>query len=131
MNERFDFAHMRAFEAADYVAVGDDGTDFDSYVDRSVLPLMLRDAREAGITLCFVRVQRRPIGNQPPHQSRALTAYIRDLRQYIEGSGGIFHDDTGDPNLPLAMYEDGDHVRADWRVRYTENLYERVRTRLP
>ena len=131
MNSRFDFMHMRPFEAADYSQSADRDADFESYIDRSVLPLMLGEAARAGITLCFVRVQRRPVDNKPPYQSPALQAYIADLRSYLEQNGAIFHDDTGDPNLPLEMYEDGDHVNEAWRVHYTENLYERLRVRLP
>jgi hypothetical protein len=130
MNARFDFQHMREFEAADYVSAGDSGTDFDRFVDRSVLPLMLRDARQAGITLCFVRVQRRPVGNRPPEQSAALRQYVADLKQYVESQGAIFIDDTGDPTLTLEMYDDGDHGNPAWSVRYTEHLYERLRPRL-
>jgi hypothetical protein len=129
MNARFDFQHMRPFEAADYIAAGND-EDFYRDVDRSVLPLMIRDAQAAGITLCFVRVQRRPVGNRPPEQSRSLRRYVDDLREYVEARGAILIDDTGDPALPLEMYDDGDHVNAAWTVRYTEHLYERLRPRL-
>jgi len=131
MNARFDFMHLRPFEAADYSQSADRDANFDAYVDRSVLPLMLDEAAGAGITLCFVRVQRRPVDGKPPYQSPALQEYIADLRAYVEQRGAIFHDDTGDPNLPLEMYEDGDHVNQEWRVHYTENLYERLRVRLP
>lgn len=130
MNARFDFMHMRPFEAADLLNAVDRETDFDWYVERSVLPLMLRDAKNAGITLCFVRVQRRPLDNRPPEQSAALRRYVNDLKTYVEERGAIFHDDTGDPNLPLEMYDDGDHVKLEWTVRYTENLYARVRHRI-
>ena len=130
MNARFDFMHLRPFEAADLAEAVDREADFDYFVGRSVLPVMLREAEAAGITLCFVRVQRRPVGNRPPEQSRALLEYIARLRAYIESHGGILHDDTGDPNLPLEMYDDGDHVNEAWRVRYTENLYQRLRVRL-
>lgn len=130
MNARFDFMHMRPFEAADLLNAVDRETDFDYFVDRSVLPLMLRDAKAAGITLCFVRVQRRPLGGRPPEQSQALRRYVEKLKAYVESRGAIFHDDTGDPNLPLEMYDDGDHVKLEWTARYTENLYNRVRHRL-
>lgn len=126
MNARFDFQHMRPFEAPDYVTAGDADTDFDRFVGRSVLPLMLRDAGQAGITLCFVRVQRRPVGNRPPEQPPALRRYVSDLRAYVEAHGAVFIDDTGDPALPLEMYDDGDHVKLEWTARYTEHLYERL-----
>jgi hypothetical protein len=88
---------------------------------------MLRDAKRAGLTLCLVRVQRRPIGGRPPAQSRAMRRYIDHLRDYIEANGGILHDDTGDPALTLDMYADGDHIARDARRRYTEILFERLR----
>lgn len=130
MNARFDFMHVRPFEAADLERAVDREADFSGYVGRSVLPLMLRDAKRVGITLCLVRVQRRPPADRPPEQSPALRKYIAELGAYLESEGAIFHDDTGDPNLPLAMYDDGDHVKEDWRPRYTEHLYSRLRSRI-
>lgn len=130
MNRRFQLEQMRPFEAADVAQAVDREADFDAYIDRSVLPLMLRDAQRAGLTLGFVRVQRRPVGNRPPEQSEALRRYIARLREYIEARGAIFHDDTGDPMFGLEMYADGDHVRASWRTRYTEILYGHLAPRL-
>lgn len=126
MNERFDFAHLRRIETAD-VGSDDDGVvDFESYVDRSVLPLMLREARAAGITLYFVRVQRRPVGGRPPQQSAALREYIARLADYVRRNGGMWRDDTGDPSLSIDMYGDGDHLARDARDRYTAIFWNRV-----
>lgn len=127
MNARSDFQHARPMEAADLEAAVDREADFHEMVGRSVLPLMLRDARQAGIRLCFVRVQRRPVGNRPPPQSRALQQYIRDLRAYVESQGAWLHDDTGDPALTLDMYEDGDHLARHSRTYYTEILHARLK----
>jgi hypothetical protein len=127
MNGRFDFMHVRPMQAADFEATVDREADFPGLVDRSVLPLMLRDARRAGLRLCFVRVQRRPEGNQPPPQSPALRRYIDQLRQYIEAQGGLWRDDTGDPAITLDMYEDGDHLAERSRTRYTEIFHDRIR----
>jgi hypothetical protein len=127
MNSRLGFDHLRPMQAAD-IQIGDaPAFDFERDVDRSVLPLMLRDAKAAGLTLCFVRVQRRPTPQRPPPQSPALRAYVESLRAYITARGGIFHDDTGDPALTLDLYEDGDHFARHARRRYTENLYNRLR----
>jgi hypothetical protein len=127
MNARFGLEHLRSSDAADVEVTEDRGADFSRFVDRSVLPLMLRDARAAGLTLCLVRVQRRPAGGKPPVQSIAMQRYIRDLQAYVESHGGVFHDDTGDPALTLDMYEDGDHVAREARVRYTEIFFDRLR----
>jgi hypothetical protein len=127
MNARFGLDHVRPMEAADLQAATDREADFGRDVNRSVLPLMLRDARAAGLTLCFVRVQRRPIGGKPPYQSPALRRYARDLQAYIESRGGKFHDDTGDTAITLDMYEDGDHIGRAYRRLYTAILFERLR----
>jgi hypothetical protein len=127
MNHRFDLDHQRQSEAADVQASDDEGADFARYVDRSTLPLMLRDARAAGLTLCLVRVQRRPVGGKPPVQSAAMRQYIRDLQAYVESKGGVFHDDTGDPALTLDMYEDGDHLARAAQAAYTDIFFDRLR----
>jgi hypothetical protein len=127
MNVRLGLDHLRPMQAAD-IQIGDaPAFDFDRDVDRSVLPLMLRDARNAGLTICFVRVQRRPTANRPPPQSDALQAYVQALRAYVTARGALFHDDTGDPALTIDLYEDGDHLARHARRRYTEILYNRLR----
>lgn len=128
MNARLGLDHLRPMTAADVQVDDAAALDFARDVDRSVLPLMLRDARQAGLTLCFVRVQRRPTPNRPPDQPEALQRYIAGLRSYVEQRGAIFHDDTGDPLLTLDLYEDGDHFARHARRLYTENLYNRLRT---
>jgi hypothetical protein len=89
VNARLGLEHLRPMEAADMQAAEDRDADFHQFVDRSVLPLMLREASAHGLTLCFVRVQRRPVGGRPPYQSSALQRYMRDLRTYIETHGAI------------------------------------------
>jgi hypothetical protein len=128
MNQRLGLDHLRKMDAAD-IQIGDDDElfDFARDVDDSVLPLMLEEARRAGLTICFLRVQRRPTANRPPPQSPALRRYVDDLRAYVTARGAIFHDETGDPALTLDMYEDGDHLARHARQLYTENLYNRLR----
>ena len=130
-NDRFGLEHLRPMDAADMQATEDRDADFDRFVDSSELPLMLRDARRAGLTLVFVRVQRRPVGGRPPYQSPALQRYIRQLRAYIEAHGAAMLDDTGDPAETLDLYEDGDHLSREGRRRYTERFAERVRQQFP
>jgi hypothetical protein len=131
LNERFGLAHLRRMDAADMQASEDREADFDAFVDKSGLPLMLRDARRAGLTLVLVRVQRRPAGGHPPYQSPALQRYIARLQSYVEANGGVFMDDTGDPAQTLDLYEDGDHLSREGRRRYTELFAARLRQRVP
>jgi hypothetical protein len=127
MNARLGLEHLRPMEAADVQSSSDPDADFGRYVERSVLPLMVEEARRAGFALCFVRVQRRPIDNRPPAQSAALIRYMEQLRAYVETRGAMLRDDTGDPELTLEMYGDGDHLKRESRERYTEIFFDRQR----
>jgi len=131
VNDRFGLDHLRPMDAADMQAAEDREADFPAFVDKSELPLMLRDAARAGLKLVFVRVQRRPTDGRPPVQSPALQRYIRALGAYIDSHGGALIDDTGDPAETLDLYEDGDHLSHEGRRRYTAAFAERVRLRFP
>jgi hypothetical protein len=128
MNARLGLEHLRPMESADIQSSSDPTADFDRYVNRSVLPLMLAEARRAGLTLCFVRVQRRPVDHHAPAQSSALARYVEQLGAYVRVHGAVFRDDTGDPELTLEMYGDGDHLRREARERYTEIFFDRLRS---
>lgn len=110
---------LRPMDAADIAAAEDAEADFAKNMPRSVLPLIIDLAKEHDLRVVFVRVQRRPINNRPPVQSARLERYVEDFRAYAESHGMLFHDDTGDPQQTLAMYEDGDHVAREHRERYT------------
>jgi hypothetical protein len=119
--EVFGLEALRHMNAADMAhAGGDEASDFARNLPRSVLPAMFDAADRGGLKLAFVRVQRRPEPGGPPLQSPALQRYLRGLRAYIESRGGLFADDWGDPDQPLSIYADGDHVSSDFRQRYTE-----------
>jgi len=98
--------------------------DFNRDLPTSVLPLIMDLSKQHGLPVCFVRVQRRPVGGAPPEQSPALVRYTAELKAWLEGHGALFHDDLGDPELTLDLYADGDHV-AD-RRRYTEIFRKRL-----
>jgi hypothetical protein len=131
LNERLGLTHLRSMDAADMQAAEDRDADFDAFLDRSFLPLMVRDAQQAGLPLCFVRVQRRPVNGRPPTQSPALQRYVRRLRSYLEANGVLFQDDTGDTQETLDLYGDGDHLTREGRQRYTANFYNRMRALFP
>jgi hypothetical protein len=123
LNDRFDLANLRSDVAAD-LSDANATADFARDLPTSVLPQMTALARQHGITLCFVRVQRRPAGTVPPPQSENLRRYVSDLRIWVEANGALFHDDWGDPEMPEAIYADGDHVRD--RRHYTAVFRKRL-----
>ncbi len=120
LNGLFAFDKLRPTAATDVANVAAPRADFRRQVEASILPEMLRLGREHGVTLCFVRVQRRPRADGPPVESPALVRYMAELRQYLEANGAMFRDDTGDPDYTLDWYKDGDHTGGWTRRRYTE-----------
>lgn len=121
-NDMFALDKLRAFKAADLPQAQEEFLDFDAQAERSLLPELFRLADRAGIRLAFIRVQRRPAEDGPAPQSEALTRYLDDLRAYVTARGAYYHDDRGDPNQPLSVYADGDHLRSDQRLPYTERF---------
>jgi hypothetical protein len=111
---------LRTMALADMQAADDAALDFQKVLPASVLPEIIRLSKESGIRVVFVRVQRRPTPTGPPPQSPALQRYVRDLSRYLLVNGAEFCDDWGDPDEPLSIYEDGDHINRDYRSRYTE-----------
>lgn len=129
---RLDFEHaieedfnqnFRRDVATDLGAVDADA-DFHRDLPTSVLPLIAELSRAHGLPVCFVRVQRRPQGTQPPPQTPALQRYVDDFRHWAASQGVLFHDDTGDPEMTEDLYEDGDHVLD--RIRYTRIFRRRL-----
>jgi hypothetical protein len=120
--EVFALQALRQMAPADMAQADDEAYDFQRNLPRSILPEMLKVARRGGVGLAFVRVQRRPEGNKPPPQSPALQRYMRDLKAYLEANGAFFADDWGDPDQPLSIYADGDHISREGRRPYTEQF---------
>lgn len=119
-NGVFALDRLRKFEASDLAVSSNDALDFPANVEGSLLPEIMRLAAAHHIKLAFIRVQRRPGADAPPPQSAALKKYVDDLGDYLVAHGAYYHDDWGDPEEPLSLYADGDHLTAAGRVRYTE-----------
>ncbi len=126
--ELFGLDKLRGSEADD-TAFGDEDLsefDFDAHVEDSLLPSMIELAKEHGVKLVFIRVQRRPTRLGPPPQRRELAAYVEKFRAYVQSHGAGFYDFTGDPDLTLDRYNDGDHIAAQWRPQSTELFLRRL-----
>ncbi len=123
--EVFSLGTLRPMAAADIGAADLEKLDFDRNLPRSVLPEILRLGKQSGTRLAFIRVQRRPEGARPPAQSPELVAYTRKLKAYLEANGAYFHDEWGDPELPISIYRDGDHISREAERHTTELLVRR------
>jgi len=82
----FDLENLRSVEADDTVSDEVDLAEynFDARVGTSLLPSMIHMAKDAGVGLVFIRVQRRPTKDGPPAQSPELQA--RRCRGALESS---------------------------------------------
>jgi hypothetical protein len=119
--------HLRRDVTADLAgesAMQQNRADFHRDLPVSVLPLIAALARDHQLKICFVRVQRRPEGNAPPSQPPALQRYMSDFRAWAESRNACFYDETGDPELTLDLYADGDHVGD--AARYTQVFHHRL-----
>jgi hypothetical protein len=128
-NELFGLDRLKKTEMADDAAGGTDDRsiyDFDARLPKSLLPSMIKLAKDARIELVFVRVQRRPTAFGPPPQSAELRQYISKLGNYLSSSGVGFYDFTGDPELTLDHYQDGDHISSAWKPASTELFLRRL-----
>lgn len=121
----FTLENLRKMAAADIAEIPDELLDFRTRLPLSVLPEILKLSRTSGIRAAFVRVQRRPTPAGPPPQSRKLVQYLRELEAYLRENGAYFRDEWGDPDQPLSVYEDGDHISRTFRRRYTELFVEK------
>jgi hypothetical protein len=124
-NQVFTLDALRPMAAADMQAASGEALDFDRNLPTSVLPEVLRLSKSSGIRVAFVRVQRRPTADGPPAQSPALMAYVEKLREYLIANGAFFHDDWGDPDQPLSIYEDGDHIEREFQRPFTELFFRK------
>ena len=123
--ELFALDKLRGFAASDLPQPDEAVLDFDRQVERSLLPEILRLAADANVRVAFIRAQRRPTESGPPPQSEALTGYLQRLERYLVEHGAYYHDDRGDPEQPLSMYADGDHLTSRGREAYTARFADR------
>jgi hypothetical protein len=118
---------LRPMVAADMAVAQDSALDFPARLPVSFLPEILRLSKSSGVRVAFIRIQRRPTAYGPPPQSAALERYVSALETYLRTNGAYFHDDWGDPDQPLKIYEDGDHVDRNYRIYYTELFFRKNR----
>ena len=128
VNKRFSFTEgsFRSEIGTESRQREDDGNSYDFYgrVDKSFLPNILKLAEKKRIPLAFIRVQERPTENGNVPDPPELKKYMQDMRTYLEEHGAALYDFTGDPELPLSAYHDGDHIKD--QKKYTKLFVRRV-----
>jgi hypothetical protein len=106
------------------VSKEEDTYDFHAQVGKSILPHFIELAQKHSISLVFIRVQRRPTENGVQPDFKELAKYMEELQAYLASHDADFYDFSGDPELRLSAYNDGDHIK-DAKI-YTELFVRRL-----
>ena len=133
INQLFDLNNFRSVQSDGENVASSDDTKVNNFRDRlpgSFLPLIVDMAKKKNINVVFVRVQKRPVGGNPPYQSPELKNYISELKSYIENNNLIFHDFTGDSRITLQMYGSGDHINERSMKQYTKLFYDTLKEKI-
>lgn len=126
INQRFHYNNFRPSAQNELPPPLDLGTyDFKRNITNSFLPAILRLAEEQNMKLAFIRVQNRPTINGPRDEPLELVRYVKDMKEYIEAHEHFFYDFTGDPEITLSMYGQGDHINRQNIKRYTQIFHDR------
>lgn len=114
-----------AIDAADDFLYSPASLDFDSQVERSFLPEIIRLTRENDIQLVLVRM---PIlrFSTPALQPRGLDTYIRKLSAYLAQNNVPFLD-FDQKTIPAAYYKDAIHLNEQGREFFTRELVKALK----
>ena len=108
--------------------------DLDAQLGRSLLPGMIRIARDADLRLVLVRLPNRRSAEArvrelefPAWASEWLPGYMDALMAYLEREGVDVIDLDGDPRIPFEWYANGDHLGPEpGRREFTRILAEEL-----
>jgi hypothetical protein len=129
VNETFDVAKLRDEVMDESTELsGAKAEEFNPDPDHSFLPHMVETAKQAGISLCFVRQKRYPLPDGTTPQSDSLRRYIAELRRWLKSQGCAFVDLTSDLEPDQAMYNKpgDDHMSRAAKERMTEIYVQKL-----
>ena len=129
-NQNFDPDQFnRAINLAENFLYTDENLDFESQIDRSFLPEIIRLCRENNIELIFVRTKTLRFSREAPEPA-ALREYMNDLRSYLQRHDVPLIDLAHSDRLPPELFGDVNHLDAQGRKVFTEMLVEAIRPML-
>lgn len=101
-------------------------TVFDPSPSASFLPHFLELAARHDIRLHFHRVKRRPDEQGRRPELPVFQRYLEDLREYLRANHCAYSDESGDPELNLSWYKDGDHIDKRRREAFAAKFWALV-----
>lgn len=139
MTSRFNLTSLRSDLAAE-LPQEDSSVDnsengrprvFDPSPEKSFLPHIVSLADTNATPLVFFRVKCRPDAYNVTSQSAEMTTYISSLHSWLASHHCIYFDETNDPTITLAMYQDGDHLSETYKPWWTSYFWKRMEPLLP
>lgn len=111
-------ALVDAVGAAESLLYTDEQMNFDTQVEKSYLPDMIRIANENNIKLVFVRIKvESEFESLPEHEK-----YLNSLSQYLKEQNALLLDYGSDPRITNDLFRDPLHLNEEGTSVFTELL---------
>ena len=126
-NQNFDPDQFnRAINLAESFLYTDENLDFETQIDRSFLPEIIRLCKENDIKLILVRTKTLRFSREVPEPA-ALTDYMNNLSIYVQRNEVLLIDFSHSDRLPPNLFVDINHLNSDGKKIFTEMLVETIR----
>jgi hypothetical protein len=99
---------------------------FDPSPTASFLPHFIELAARHDIRLHFHRVKRRPDAEGRRPDLPVFRRYLKDLAAYLQDHHCAYSDESGDLELNLSWYQDGDHIDRERRDAFAVKFWTLV-----
>ena len=100
--------------------------EFDRALQRSFLPELLALGDTPGVSLYFVEVRKSPTDAQVRERPEHLARYAAALAEHLREHGAHYIDLYRRLDLSADWFAEGDHIRRDRRIEYTDRFVEAV-----
>ncbi len=138
MNRRFSMENLRSdvpddlgdeIESQNEVTMNGytNPAEFSRALKNSLLPDMVRLAKENGVRLIVYRVKRRPdMDSGLRASSESLERYLRDLNEWLGERDVLFLDENASTEFTVEDYADGDHISRNVRPAFTRWFWSQL-----
>ena len=114
-----------AINSAENFLYTDENLDFESQIDQSFLPEIIRISQENNIKLILVRTKILRFSMENPEPG-TLTNYISELHAYAQNQDIMLIDFAHDDRLNPVLFKDTHHLNSDGKKIFTEMLIEAI-----
>jgi hypothetical protein len=126
-NQNFDPDQFNtAINLAENFLYTDESLDFETQLDRSLLPEIIRLCKENDMKLILVQTKTLRYSREVPEPA-ALTEYVKDLSTYLKQNNVMLIDFSHNERLSPSLFVDINHLNSDGKKVFTEMLVEAIR----